>query len=53
MVLQKLYGGAEERIGRYACVAELDELVGQVFDGVESLAPDEQSESGEMGAYAV
>lgn len=53
MVLQKLYGGAEERIGDTPAWQELDELVGQVFDGVESLAPDEQSESGEMGAYAV
>lgn len=44
--------GLKSELGDTPAWQELDELVGQVFDGVESLAPDEQSESGEMGAYA-
>ena len=45
--------GLKSELGDTPAWQELDELVGQVFDGVESLVPDEQSEGGETGAYAV
>ena len=45
--------GLKSELGDTPAWQELDELVGQVFDGVESLAPDEQSEGSETGAYAV
>ena len=45
--------GLQDELGDTQAWQELSRLVDEVFCGIESLAPDEPSESGQEGAYAV